>query len=72
MGGVYPGTPAASAGISPGDTVTRIDDTRVNSADALRSAIEGHSPGDQVRVTWTDASGVTHFATVTLMAGPVA
>jgi S1-C subfamily serine protease len=72
VGGVYPGTPAASAGISPGDTVTRIDDTRVTSADALRSAIEAHSPGDQVRVTWTDASGVTHFATVTLMAGPVA
>ncbi|MBO0844265.1 MAG: trypsin-like peptidase domain-containing protein [Nocardioides sp.] len=72
VAGVYPGTPAARAGISTGDSVTRVGSTRVSSADALRQAIRACSPGDQVRVTWRDTSGITHIATVTLMAGPVA
>ena len=69
---VYPGTPAARAGLTAGDTVTRVGSTRVSSAAALRNAITAYSPGDSVRITWTDPSGTTHVATVTLVAGPVA
>jgi len=72
VGAVYPGTPAQDAGLSAGDTVTRIGGTRVSTADALRKAVTTYSPGDQVQITWTDASGTSHLATVTLMAGPVA
>jgi S1-C subfamily serine protease len=72
VAGVYPGTPAARAGISAGDTVTQVGTVRVPGAAALRAAITAYSPGDQVRIAWTDPSGLTHIATVTLMAGPVA
>jgi S1-C subfamily serine protease len=72
VGGVYPGTPAADAGVSAGDSVTRVGGTRVTTADALREAVRQYSPGDQVQITWVDSSGTSHIATVTLMAGPVA
>jgi S1-C subfamily serine protease len=72
IGAVYPGTPAARAGLTAGDTVTRVGSTRVTTAAALRRAITAYSPGDAVRLTWTDSAGTTHLATVTLIAGPVA
>ncbi len=72
VAGVYPGTPAARAGIVAGDRITRIGSTSVSSAAALRQAVRAYSPGDRVRVVWTDAAGTTHMATVTLIAGPVA
>ena len=72
VGGVYPGTPAAEAGVVAGDIVTRVGSTRVRTADALRAAITAHSPGDRVQIAWEDASGTSHIATVTLMEGPVA
>jgi S1-C subfamily serine protease len=70
--GVYDGTPAADAGIAAGDTITAIDGTDVANSTQLRAAVATHSPGDDVRVTWTDANGSTHSATVTLGKGPVA
>jgi S1-C subfamily serine protease len=72
VAGVYPGTPAARAGIVAGDRITRIGSTSVSSAAGLRQAVRAYSPGDQVRVIWTDAAGTSHAATVTLIAGPVA
>jgi S1-C subfamily serine protease len=70
--GVYDGTPAADAGISAGDTITEVDGTSVTTADQLHSLIAAHSPGDGVRLTWTDSSGSSHSATITLDQGPVA
>ncbi len=70
--GVYDGTPAADAGIGAGDTITSIEGTGTPTAAALRSAMAAHEPGDQVRITWTDASGSSHTAVVTLAEGPVA
>ena len=70
--GTYAGTPAARAGIVAGDRITRVGDTSVSTASALRQAIEAYSPGDQVRIVWTDRAGTSHLATVTLIAGPVA
>ncbi len=72
VGSVFPGTPAAHAGITEGDSITRVGSTRVTTAAGLRRAITAYSPGDSVRLTWTDSSGRSHLATVTLIAGPVA
>jgi S1-C subfamily serine protease len=69
--GAYDNTPAAGAGLTGGDTITSVDGTAVNTSSALRAAIGGHQPGDTVRLRWTDASGSSHTATVTLIAGPV-
>jgi S1-C subfamily serine protease len=55
--GVYRGTPAASAGLTAGDRITAVDGATVRTSRQLRSAIAEHSPGDAVKVTWTDASG---------------
>ncbi len=69
---VYPSTPAARAGVTAGDTITRIGATRVRNATQLRAAVQAFSPGDSVRIAWTDTAGTSHVASVTLIAGPVA
>ena len=68
---VRPGAPAESAGITPESVITGIGGQRVSSADALRTAIYQHDPGEQIRVTWVDESG-THSATVRLITSPIA
>jgi S1-C subfamily serine protease len=70
--GVFEATPAAEAGIAAGDTITAIDGTPVDTSAALRSAVAAHSPGESVSVTWTDAAGASHTASLTLIDGPVA
>jgi S1-C subfamily serine protease len=72
VGDVFPGTPAAQAGVTAGDTVTALNGTPVHTAEALRHAVTAYSPGDRVTLTWTDQAGASHTATVTLMDGPVA
>lgn len=72
VGVVYAGTPAARAGLVTGDTITRVGRVRVHTATQLRHAVTAYSPGDRVRMTWTDQVGTTHVAGVTLIAGPVA
>jgi S1-C subfamily serine protease len=72
VGGAYAGTPAARAGIAAGDRITRVGNTTVSTAAGLRQAIQGYSPGDRVRIVWTDSAGTSHITTVTLIAGPVA
>ncbi|CAN5653914.1 hypothetical protein BH10ACT10_BH10ACT10_05060 [soil metagenome] len=69
--GVYRRTPAADAGIVAGDTVIAIDGVEVGTSAALRKAVAAHSPGASIAVTWTDAEGTSHTATVTLAEGPV-
>ncbi|NMO91330.1 S1C family serine protease [Actinomycetospora sp. TBRC 11914] len=70
--GVVSGSPAASAGLAAGDTVTAVDGQSTASADQLSSALAGHHVGDRVQVSWTDQAGTSHTATVTLAAGPAA
>lgn len=67
---VEDGTPAASTDLESGDVVTALDGTSVSSPSDLTAAIEQHRPGDRVRIEWTDQSGDTHHATVTLGSGP--
>jgi S1-C subfamily serine protease len=62
--------PAASAGMTAGDVITAVGGQAVPSAADLSAALAGHSPGQQVSVTWADAMGGVHSATVTLGTGP--
>ncbi|QSR25774.1 septum formation initiator [Nocardioides aromaticivorans] len=64
-------TAAEEAGLAVGDTITAVDGDTVGTADALRSAIAAHDPGDRVTITWTTSGGSTRSATVTLGEGPV-
>jgi S1-C subfamily serine protease len=68
--GVVSNGPADRAGINTGDVVTAVDGRTVTSANSLKSTLTGAKPGQQVRVTWTDQSGNSHSATITLTKGP--
>ena len=70
VAGVAPGTPAANAGIAQGDTITSVGGQTIDSPTTLTTVMRTHRPGEKVRVTWTDQSGSTHSATITLAAGP--
>jgi S1-C subfamily serine protease len=71
IAGVVTGTPAASAGLAAGDTITAVNGAAVTSADGLSSALGAHKAGDRVTITWVSGTtGATHSATVTLIAGP--
>jgi S1-C subfamily serine protease len=72
VSGVQPGSPADEAGIVAGDVITSIDGKSVTSPSDLRTVIQAHKVGDEVRVSWTDTGGGSHTATVTLAAGPPA
>lgn len=72
VSGVQPQSPADQAGIAAGDVITSIDGKSVTSPSDLRTVIQGHKVGDEVRVGWTDATGASHTAPVRLAAGPPA
>jgi S1-C subfamily serine protease len=72
IAGTVSGMPAAQAGLTQGDVITSAGGQRVNSPEALQAALEQHHPGDSVTIGWTDQSGQTHTATVTLANGPAA
>ena len=72
IAGVIDGMPAAQAGIAAGSVITAVDGTAVSDAAGLQAAIAAHRVGDQISISWTDASGVAHQAPVTLIAGPAA
>jgi S1-C subfamily serine protease len=70
VSGVVRGSPAATAGLRAGDTITAVDGVAIDDPDALSTALAGHHPQDRVRITWSDASGGSHSATATLTTGP--
>jgi len=72
ISGVESGGPAESAGLAAGDVITALDGHTVRTPDDIDTALNSHRPGDHVTVEWTDSSGQTHSATVTLVAGPPA
>ncbi|HET6963921.1 MAG TPA: trypsin-like peptidase domain-containing protein [Acidimicrobiales bacterium] len=72
VGGVVSGGPAAQAGLSRGDVITSLDGHAVTTSRSLSSMIAGDRPGQRVELSWTDTSGVSHTATVTLQSGPPA
>jgi S1-C subfamily serine protease len=72
IAGTQPGTPAADAGITQGDVVTALDGKSVSSGTSITEILVAHHPGDKVSITWTDTSGQSHTATLTLGTGPAA
>jgi len=69
---VIPDTPAANAGLKAGDTITAIDGTTIASAAALDAALAGHTPGQDVTITWVDPTGATQSTSLILATGPAA
>ncbi|MBB2892898.1 S1C family serine protease [Flexivirga oryzae] len=68
--GTTSGGAAAAAGITSGSTITGIDGKTVTGASTLTDVLETKYPGDKVSVTWVDAQGQSHTATVTLGTSP--
>jgi putative serine protease PepD len=62
---VQPGSPAADAGLQPGDVVTAIDDRPVTSSTELTAAVRSRQPGDEVSLT-VQRNGGTRTVQVTL------
>jgi putative serine protease PepD len=62
---VTEGGPADQAGLRPGDVITKLDDTVIDSGPTLISEIWTHEPGDTVTLTY-ERDGKTATAKVTL------
>jgi S1-C subfamily serine protease len=72
IAGALSGSPAADAGLAEGDTITSVGGQSVSSATGIQQVLVKYHPGDKVSVEWTDQSGQSNSATVTLTAGPAA
>jgi S1-C subfamily serine protease len=72
VAGALPGYPAARIGLKQGDIIMAVDGRSVASAAKLTDLLSAHHPGDSVQLRWTDPSGRTHNASVTLVSGPAA
>jgi S1-C subfamily serine protease len=72
LAGTKSGTAAANAGLGAGDVVTALDGKTLTSGTGITQILVGHHPGDKVSISWTDTSGQSHTATLTLGTGPAA
>jgi S1-C subfamily serine protease len=70
IAGVLPGAPAAAAGLVPGDVIIAVAGNAVSGPSDIAPIILAHKPGDKVTITYSDASGQTQSASVTLASGP--
>jgi putative serine protease PepD len=50
---VAAGSPAAKAGLQQGDVITALDGKDVTAPDAVRTAVQAKSSGDDLSVTYT-------------------
>src|SRR5579875_2099427 len=72
VAGVVPGSPAAGAGLTAGDTITAVAGRPVSSPEDVAHALVRYHPGDSVAVSWLDGYGQSHTATIPLATGPAA
>lgn len=72
VAGVVSGSAAAQAGLAQGDVITSVAGHTTTSSTDVSSALAAHHPGDRISISWTDQSGQSHTATVTLGSGPAA
>lgn len=59
-------SPAGAAGMTAGSTITRVGGDDIVSTTDLMHALDSHYPGDRVMVSWRDAAGASHTASVRL------
>jgi S1-C subfamily serine protease len=71
VAGVVDASPAARAGVEAGDVITSVGGRTITSATDLTSTLKKQSPGDKVTLVWTDSTGGSHSASVTLATSPV-
>ncbi|MFF8968695.1 S1C family serine protease [Streptomyces sp. NPDC014995] len=62
---VETGGPADKAGLKPGDVITKLDDTVIDSGPTLIGEIWTHQPGDKVTITY-ERDGKSHTVELTL------
>jgi S1-C subfamily serine protease len=72
IAGALSGSPAATAGLTEGDTITSVAGQSVSSASDIQQVLVKYHPGDKISVSWQDASGQSQTTTVTLTSGPAA
>jgi S1-C subfamily serine protease len=72
VAGVVSGSAAAQAGLAEGDIITSVAGHTIASSTDVSSALAAHHPGDKISLSWTDQSGQSQTATVTLGSGPAA
>jgi S1-C subfamily serine protease len=72
IAGTVSGSPAATAGLTEGDTITAIGGQSVTSAEDVAHALVKYHPGNTISVTWVDQDGQSHTSNLTLASGPAA
>ena len=70
VAGVTRGSPAAAAGLAPGDVITAIDGHATSTQSSVSAAILAKKPGAKAVIRLIDPTGVARSATVTLASGP--
>jgi S1-C subfamily serine protease len=66
------GSPAAKAGLVAGDEITSVGGASVSAAADVAHALIKYHPGDTIAITYTNTSGESQTANVTLATGPSA
>jgi S1-C subfamily serine protease len=70
--GTVSGSPAENAGLAQGDVITALNGTTITTPAQLTAGLGRFHPGDSVTLSWTDPSGNSHSAQITLENGPAA
>ena len=67
---VEPSSPAASLGLTAGDSIVSLNGAPIGTSAALTTGLAPFHSGQSVTIGWIDTSGHRHTGTVALMPGP--
>jgi S1-C subfamily serine protease len=68
--GAYCGSPAATAGLAPGDVITTVDGETISDMSAFAQVMSTLHPDQRIALRWTVITGATRTADLTLGTGP--